>query len=189
MKTKQTRNRKNVIIITAAIITLVISGSAMAYQVSQNNDSSSEPSSPSSKTSKKASSTKDLTGDTDSPTAESNKSNTNSDPQATTSTDSSTGKTIVSVVSSVNVSDGVVYIRGGINNVVDTDGACYALLKGPSGNSIRKDTTLLPNSSTSDCKTIQIKTGELTSGTWTYTLNYSSNTEEGVSSEGTFNIQ
>ena len=189
MKIKQNKRSKKPVIITSAIIALALGGSAIAYQVTQSNNDTAKTDTSRSKSDSEKTNTDDLKKDTKEPTAESNKSTTNTDPQAPTSTDTSTGKTVVSVVSSVNISNGVVYIRGGINNVVDSNGNCYALLKSSSGATIRKDTTLLPSASTSDCKTIQIKTSELTAGAWTYTLNYSSNAEEGVSSEGTFSIQ
>lgn len=188
MKIKQNKHAKKAIVVAVAIA-LLTGGSAFAYHQLSQNSNSTKSSPSSSKSTQTASNTNDLASNTTTPTAESNKSTTNTDPQATTSADAATGKTVVSVVSSVSVSNGVVYIRGGINNVVDTSGTCYALLKSPSGTSIREDTTLLQNAATTDCKTIQVKTSELTPGTWSYTLNYSSTTEEGASSEGTFNIQ
>lgn len=189
MKLKQKKSHKKLAIILSIIIVLAAGGSAVAYQVVQkNNDSETSKSSHKKKNSKK-STTENLTNDSSkTPTDESNKSTTNTDPQAPTTTNPGNSKTVVSVVTSANVSDGVVYIRGGINNVVDADGSCYAQLKGPSGQSIRKNTTLLQNASTSDCKTIQIPTSELSSGTWTYTLNYSSSNQEGISSENSFSL-
>lgn len=115
------------------------------------------------------------------------KESTNSDPQAQTTVNKETNKTIVSVVTSVNVTDGLVYIRGGINNAI-SGGNCYALLKNSSGVSIKKESDLLPNPGTTDCKTIVIPVSDLSSGSWTYTLNYSSSTHEGVSSENSFQI-
>lgn len=123
------------------------------------------------------------------PYEESKKSTSNSDPQAPTAEDEETGKTIVSVVTTSNISDGTLYIRGGINNTVSTDGTCFAQLTGPSGTSIRKDTVILGGASTADCKTIQIPTSELSPGSWSYTLNYSSQNYEGVSNEAAFVIK
>ena len=70
-----------------------------------------------------------------------------------------------------------------INNSVEYNGTCYAQLIGPNSESVRKDTALLQNAATTDCKTIQINTSELVNGTWKITLNYSSTDTEGASSE------
>lgn len=112
---------------------------------------------------------------------------TNSDPQAQTTVDQSSGKTVVSVVTSVDVVENTVYIRGGINNVL-SEGVCKAFLKHSSGKTVEKETSILANTSTVDCKTIQIPTSELLPGVWTYTLKYISNTAEGASGENSFQI-
>lgn len=117
-----------------------------------------------------------------------NKQNaTNSDKPAAPTGDTSTGKQRVQMTSSNNISDGTVYLRGGINYPVK-DGSCYALLSGPSGQSIRKDTTLLQNPASTDCKTVLIPISELASGKWTFALHYTSDNYEGTSSEDSFNI-
>lgn len=112
---------------------------------------------------------------------------TNSDPQAQTAVDQNSGKTVVSVVTSVDVAENVVYIRGGINNML-SEGTCKAFLKHSSGKTVEKETSILVNASTIDCKTIQIPASELLPGVWTYTLKYISNTAEGSSSENSFQI-
>lgn len=190
MKLKQNKSHKKIAIVLSIIIVLAAGGSAFAYQVKQKNDkhSTKTPDMSTQKKDDKKQNTSDIKKNSKEPTAEESKSTTNTDPQAPTTTNPSNSKTVVSVVTSANVSSGIVYIRGGINNVVDANGSCYAQLKGPAGQQVRKDTTLLQNASTSDCKTIQIPTSELSPGTWTYTLNYSSNSQEGASNETTFSI-
>ena len=86
------------------------------------------------------------------------------------------------------ISDGSVFIRGGINAIVN-DGSCYAQLTSAEGESIRENTILLQNPSTTDCKTIAIQTSSLSSGSWSVKLYYSSNTTEGVSNEASFEIK
>ncbi len=118
---------------------------------------------------------------------ESKTQSSNSDKPATPSIDTTSGKQQVQMTTSYNISDGTVYIRGGINYPVN-DGSCYALLTGPSGQSIRKDTTVLQSPASADCKTISMLTSDLTSGKWTYVLRYTSESYEGASDENTFNI-
>lgn len=114
--------------------------------------------------------------------------NTNTDTPAEPTTKPGSNKKQVEMVTSTDQSAGFVYIRGGINYPV-SGGSCYALLTGPSGQSIRKESTVLPNPASSDCKTISISIGsDLASGRWTYTLHYTSDEYEGVSSETSFDI-
>ena len=115
-------------------------------------------------------------------------SSPNTDPAAPISKDKVSGKSTVQMVASTDTSDDKVYIRGGVNSPVSEDGTCYALLKGPSGQSIRKDTTVLQNPASTDCKTISIPLSELASGKWSFTLHYTSTNYEGVSSEVTFSL-
>lgn len=111
----------------------------------------------------------------------------NTDHAAPPTTDESTGKQVIPVVASATVDGSIVYIRGGLN-LLRTDGTCYAELTGPNGQKIRKDTTLLPNAGTTDCKTISIPVSELTTGKWTFTLNYSADDAEGQSSVASFTV-
>lgn len=190
MKIKNKKDNKKTIVAILIVVLLVACATAFYVYAKSTPKNESEPSLSSSDTSTEKSS-KNTASPTDNnqPYPEDEKDKTNTDPQAPTSTDTQTGKTTVSIVSSVTVSDGFVYIRGGINNTVDTSGTCFALLKSQSGATIKKDTTLLPSASTTDCKTIKIPLSELSTGKWTYTLNYSSTNTEGISSENTFNIQ
>jgi hypothetical protein len=105
----------------------------------------------------------------------------------TANTSSASSKKQVLMTASTDMSGGTVYIRGGVNYPV-TGGSCYAQLSGPSGQSIRKDTAVLRNPASTDCKTISIPVNELASGKWTFTLNYTSDNYEGVSSEISFSV-
>lgn len=112
---------------------------------------------------------------------------TNSDEPPKPTNDTTTGKQQVQMTSSYNMSEGNIYIRGGVNYPV-TDGSCYAMLSGPSGKSMRKDTTLLQNPASSDCKTIVVPLSELAPGDWSFVLHYTSNNFQGLSNEVAFTI-
>lgn len=109
----------------------------------------------------------------------------NTDAPASPTTIPESNKKQVQMVVSVDQSNDTVYIRGGVNYPV-AGGSCYAQLSGPSGQSIRKDSVVLPNPASTDCKTISIPTSELAPGKWTLTLNYTSDEYEGVSDEASF---
>lgn len=111
----------------------------------------------------------------------------NTDEPATPTTPTTSSKKVVQVTSSTDMSDGMVFIRGGIDYPL-TDGNCYAQLSGPSNQSIRKDTTILKGPSSTDCKTISIPVAELAPGKWTFTLHYASDGYEGVSNEISFSV-
>jgi len=113
---------------------------------------------------------------------------TNSDQPTpvTVNPDSNTRSLRMSV--SADVSNSTLSIRGGIDNSVEFSGTCYAILSGPNGESVRKDTSLLQNASTTDCMTIQIPIRELAVGKWKITLNYSSADSAGVSNAFTVQI-
>lgn len=103
-------------------------------------------------------------------------------------TDKDSGKSVVQMITSFDISNDTLYIRGGINNSVEYDGICFAELIAPNGEIIKKETTLLQNSATTDCKTISIPLTELPAGHWKFTLNYTSNNKTGKSNEGSFDI-
>lgn len=103
-------------------------------------------------------------------------------------TNESKDKAIVQMTASVSISNSTVSIRGGINNTGTYTGSCYAELRGPRGEVVRKETTLLQNASTTDCKTITVEGSELGSGSWTVQLFYSSDDVEGASNEVLFEI-
>ncbi len=118
---------------------------------------------------------------------EKKETNSNSDkPASPTPTDSSNKKQ-VQMTASTDTASGMVFIRGGVNYPV-TGGSCYAQLSGPSGQTIRKDTTILRNPASTDCKTISIPTSNLAPGKWMFTLHYISDDYEGVSDEISFSV-
>lgn len=193
MKIKKTHKKKKIITTLVAVIVLV-AGAATWYTVTQHNSDANETAETKTKDPKENpdDSIEDIktTSPEESPEPSQDDDKTtanNSDPQAPVTT-TEDGKGTVTVVTSTNTANGMVYIRGGINSVVSESGSCYAELTGPGGQSIRKETEILRSASTTDCKTIQIPASELTAGTWTYTLNYSSTTEQGSSNENSFTL-
>lgn len=100
----------------------------------------------------------------------------------------STNKQTVTMTSSVAVADSVVYIRGGIDNAVVYDGVCSLTMTGPSGQVVTRETVLLQNASTTDCKTMQFNRSSLSPGKWSYTLKYSSESAEGATHAQDFTV-
>lgn len=111
----------------------------------------------------------------------------NADKPAPPISSDTSSKKQVQMSASTDTSNNTVYIRGGVNYPV-TGGSCYAELTGPSGQSVRKDTTVLQNPASTDCKTISIPTSELASGKWKFVLHYTSDNYEGASSEISFSV-
>lgn len=130
---------------------------------------------------------KNQESETSKDTSEEKTTPSNSDTPKTPSVTTDSKKKEVQVVSSADQSSETIYIRGGINYPV-TGGTCYVQLSGPSGKSIRKDSIVLQNPASTDCKTIVIPVSELSPGKWTFTLHYTSDEFEGKSSEATFSI-
>ena len=113
----------------------------------------------------------------------------NSDqPSTPPSTPTPSGKKNIPMIASTNTSNATLYIRGGLSYPVLEDGSCYALLTGPGGASIRKDTEILQNPASTDCKTVSLPVQELAKGPWKATLNYSSTNYEGTSNEVEFTV-
>lgn len=98
------------------------------------------------------------------------------------------GKKSVPLMASTNTSNATIYIRGGLNFPVVEDGSCYVLLTGPSEELVRKDTEVLQNPASTDCKTVSLPAQELAKGSWKATLNYSSTNYQGMSNEVEFTI-
>lgn len=180
MKIKQTPHKRKIWILVI-IAAVVVAGLLISYvvfgfsrnssdQTTDQTDSKNEPKSES----EKSSSTTDKT------------TPPNTDGPAQTEKDDS-GKRVVPVVTSVNVDGSMVYIRGGLNTP-EADGTCFAALTGPNNEKVQKDTTLLLNANSTDCKTISIPTSEFSTGQWSYTLNFSSSSAKGQSSVTTFTI-
>lgn len=99
------------------------------------------------------------------------------------------GNTSVQIAAAVTLTNDSLIIRGGINNVIMTDGStCFAELTSPKGEVTKYTTNLLRSATTTDCKTITIPRTQLSSGTWRITLHYSSQSTEGVSDAHTITI-
>lgn len=186
-KSKNTKRKK--LLLALVILVVVLAGAYAAYSLTldQNNDSSQKEKTKKTQ-SKKSNAATSEESTPDSPTDSKNTA-TNTDRPAPVTTDDETGKKVVQMVASVDSSNNMIYIRGGINNSVEYNGSCFVSLRGPNGQIIRKETTLLQNAATTDCKTIQIDSNELSTGTWKFTLNFTSNTTEGSSSENSFEIK
>ena len=180
MKIKNTKNTKKIVIISSIVVIILAAAAASTYFLTQNN--SEESTKNTSNAAKTSNSNKQQTEEINE-NPEYKETKTNTDTPSPVITDESTGEKTVQMVASADISGGILYIRGGINNSVEFNGTCYAQLIGPNSESVRKDTTLLQNATTTDCKTIQISTSELINGTWKITLNYSSTDTEGASSE------
>jgi flagellar basal body-associated protein FliL len=183
MKIKQ-KSLKKTVWIPTIIIAAVFAGVLLTYFVLSKDGNFASPS----KTSDKSIPADEQQGDIENTTNTPDKTTSpNSDQPAENEIDESSGKRLIPVVASVNVDGSQIYIRGGVNTP-ETDGTCYAELIGPNSQKIRKDTTLLPSVSTTDCKTIIIPTSELSAGKWSFTLNFTSNSAKGGSSADTFVI-
>ena len=183
IQNRRKSNKLTPAVIAATIILLAgLTAAAFYYKhnhssdLSNSNDTSKAPQSSDTKQSQ------DLKDDPNN-----KQQSSNSDKPSAPATGRATGKQRVQMTASYNISDSIVYIRGGINYPI-AEGNCYAVLSGPSGQSLRKDTTLLQNPASTDCKTIAVPMNELASGKWTFTLHYTSDNYEGISDETSFSI-
>jgi hypothetical protein len=182
MKIKTKNNRLAMGVICAAVL---ICGTVAFYTLNKRyaNVTENKQSSTPERSASDIQQAKDLT---DQPSSKETQSNT--DTPAPITTDKNTGKSVVQMVSSFDISRGTLYIRGGINNSVEYEGTCFAELIAPDGKIIKKETTLLQNSATTDCRTISIPVTELRSGHWKFTLNYTSNNKIGKTNESSFEL-
>ena len=187
MKVKNKKNNKKRVIISSIVVVILVAASASVYYFMNKNSEDNDLQKNNATTAKKSESDEQQAKELEE-NPEYKETKTNTDTPAPITTDESTGKKTVQMVASANVSSGILYIRGGINNSVEYNGTCYAQLTGPNGESVRKDTTLLQSAATTDCKTIQVNTSELTKGSWKLVLKYSSDDTEGTSSEVSFEI-
>lgn len=182
---KQQKNKK-VVTVVALVSALLFAGAALLYFYISSNSPQ--------KTQADASDTTELVDSSDDSQAQDIRDDPstkeqapNSDKPQVPAAGEESGKQQVQLTASTNTSGGTVYIRGGVNYPVN-GGGCYALLAGPLGQSIRRDTTVLQNPASTDCKTISIPVSELSPGAWTFTLHYTSDNYEGVSDEVSFSI-
>lgn len=173
---------KNIIILVPLLGLLLIAGGVFAaYLLNNTQDDSSDVVGKPGESDKRQA--KELASNPDNKATQ-----VNTDTPPSVSTEAGEDKATIGMVVSANVSDGKVYIRGGLNSAI-VDGRCYAKVSGPNGKLITKETTLLQNASTTDCKTVIIDSSELTPGKWVAVLSYSSNDIEGSSSEASFEIK
>lgn len=183
---KQKTNRKRILIALAIFLACVVAGS-LAYMSFASRDGSSPINVFNSPNDKKDTSDGENSTKRDDLTPDQKLKPGNTDRSTPSPIDESTGKQTIPVVATANVDGSTVYIRGGLN-VYRSSGSCFAKLTGPNEEVIQKDTPLLPNASTTDCRTIQIPVSELSPGKWTFTLNYSADDAVGVSNASSFTI-
>lgn len=177
---KHKKSRKRFIVITLLVIILVIglcfSLFIYPYYKTKSNETynpSHESDEAQAKNLHENPDTKQHTPNTDTP----------AEPPSTTGT----SKQQVQVTASENITNGILFIRGGINYPMN-EGNCYALLSNPIGQVIRKETSLLQNPSSTDCKTISIPISELSPGQWSIILHYTSKNYEGSSDAITISL-
>ena len=185
MQIKKNNSSKKKILIIITVLLVVALGSAAAFAYIHTKSPANQTESTKQEKKQQDSDRQQAKSLEENP--ESKTKNTNSDKPPEPTTNSSTGKKQVVVTASTDTSGGTVYIRGRIDYPVSS-GSCYAQLSGPSGQSIRKDTILLQNPASTDCKTISIPASELAAGKWTFTLHYTSDEYEGASVEVPFSI-
>lgn len=183
---KQKTNQKRVRLLLAILLSFLIVGSLAYLAFASQNGNSPLGVFDNSGSKTDSSDTKD-SSEQGSPDPEQKLTPTNTDHSTVSPVDESTGKQTIPVVASANVDGSVVYIRGGLN-VYRSTGLCFAKLTGPNGETIQKDTDLLPSAGTTDCRTIQIPVSELAPGEWTFTLNYSADDAVGASDASSFSI-
>lgn len=189
MKINKSSNNKKIIMLVIISFLFIVGTLASVYLFSrdtprEDHQSSNKPSSSRNNQNKSTDSSKDTADQVSSSESdtEAKKVPQNTDQPAPAPVDEETGKKQLQVVASYNINSDNLYIRGGINTIA-YDGSCYASLAGPAGQVIKKETTLLQNASTTDCKTIVIPLSELSQGSWKYSLNYTSTNAEGSSGE------
>ena len=188
MKTniKKNGHKKLVVTLSAIGLAVVLASVALLLTIAQRDSKPANEKSGTSEQSSNSPSSEEDEVDTDE-----SKTTTppNTDRPTEQSVDSTTGKTALQLVASADVGDDTVFLRGGINSIVDDNSTCVATLVGPGGKTITKETSLLQGATTTDCKTISIPIGELSTGTWAYTLSYNSDSATGKSDGVNFEIQ
>ena len=183
MKIKTKSKKKGPVIILTILALVFVAGFLLYYSVSRQDGAIDSPS-----TTQKESPKMRQNQSVNTPSSGDAKSHTqNTDHPPEPSYDNKSNKKRVGVVASTDRLDNMVYIRGGINYPV-TEGTCFIQLSGPAGQSIRKDSTILQNPASTDCRTISIPVNELVSGRWSFILYYSSSQYEGESDEVSFSL-
>lgn len=181
----QSRKKNKIVPIALILLAVLLIGSALLYYLSSTSSQKKPAETASESESARQSDNNQSQDLRDNPDIKQQAPNTDSPSIPTT--DESSNKQRVQLTASTNISNGVVYLRGGVNYPVQ-GGSCYASLTGPSGQSLRKDTTVLQNPASTDCKTISIPSSELAPGKWSFTLHYTSDNYEGTSDAVTLSI-
>lgn len=181
---EQTKTKKIVLVI--GLLALMLIGVVLAYIYFSTNNLSSKPDESNNTPSNISDTDREQSKDLQNNPEKKNEA-PNTDHPAQPAVSSESGKKQVQMVASTDQSGDTVFIRGGVNYPV-VGGSCYAQLAGPSGQSIRKDSTILQNPASADCKTIPISNNDLAPGKWTFMLHYTSDDYEGVSDEVSFTL-
>jgi hypothetical protein len=107
--------------------------------------------------------------------------NQQTDTPSTPSTDPSSGKQSVYVLMTyASIQNDIVSASGFVSNISESNGTCtYIFKKGTA--EIDKTSSSLQNPTSTTCSTISFPSAELSSGTWTVKLIYSSSTSYGES--------
>lgn len=176
----KTNTKKLLIPLLIVLGVVLIGGSVGAYYLLGNSSNT---------TSSETTPTPNSTTDQSPQKPEDKEGQPNTDTTPSTPQPDQSGIRSVSMVASADISGDMVYIRGGINASDISSGTCFAELKGPNNSVIKKDTSLLTNSTTTDCKTVVVSKSELSKGTWTITLNYLNEDVKGTSSAISITIE
>ncbi len=178
----QRANKKTLLIILIIVLAIGASTAGALYYINSNGSSEDKTAVPT-KAPSDTRQASELAEDAD------NKSESpNSDQPNEPVLNEETGKKTVQMIASANVSGGSLYIRGGLNYPAPEDGSCFAVLTSPTGATIQKNTTVLHNPASADCKTISVPVSELSSGNWKVVLKFTSANYEGTSNEAAFTI-
>lgn len=185
MKIKTSKNNKKIIIISAILVVIV--AIAIGIFIWKNNQDNTSTNSETSIIAERSESDEDQLNNLEENPENKNQA-PNTDQPAPIVTDEETGKKRVYMVSSHDISDGTIYIRGGMNSPI-SGGECSVILTGPNNQTIEKPTEILFGAATADCKTVEVSQSELSAGTWSYKLKYISDSIEGETDEGSFEIR
>ena len=185
MKIKTSKNNKKIITISTVLVIIV--AVAIGIFVWKNNSDNTDSNGENSIITERSESDKEQLSELEENPEKKNQA-PNTDQPAPIITDEETGKKRVYMVSSHDMSGGNIYIRGGMNSPV-SGGKCSAVLTGPNNQTIEKQTEILFGAATADCKTVEIPQGELSTGVWKYKLKYTSDSIEGETDEGSFEIK
>lgn len=189
MKIIKTKKHKKILIIcTVLTITLVAGGAIYYFGFHQKNQEVAEVDTKKTDNKKKISDKKseeEISQNTD---AEKTK-NTNSDKPSEPEKIENSDKYKVSMTISVgkNRSGETLNVSAAVGAVA-TDGTCTYHFTHSSGAKIEKTATLLPSPTTTVCSSVDLTTGEFSTGTWSVYVDFSNNTYKGKSDDQNFSI-